>query len=433
MADVKPTAPSDNNVEQGVMRESLKEAPTVSSAAVTPAPPAEGKPAPAPSAPPAEGKPPTEGKPAAEGKKEEKIPSLFPNQFARTSLEYWGKSTLDYNWYWILTVFLGFTGLDMLYLRSPIMMIVKIIVNIFTLGYWWAYDALEATFNSKHVKVAGPTAPFYGPLGIAGGMFMGLPGTPVDRAKHANFLVYSIILIFTGLFGGDSFLTGDNLSGYLRIFFLITIILAPISFLWWMYKIYQLYVRPDQTLDQNWEFFGAPEPDDAASKCPNALEVFTVWVVDTLGVVIEYIPILSQFAPAIKALAQSLRVAYGFVKKVAQTAYGVTKIGKQAIDSGVMDVDQVETEKIRSEQSNSQPVKGGGQESSAYGALFLSASIAFVIFSSLSTTIWRTYQKWTNAAKTTTYKPTDAEANQPGSERSDDPPQPTRSRKNASK
>ena len=321
----------------------------------------------------------------------------------------------------------------MLYLRSPIMMIVKIIVNIFTLGYWWAYDALEATFNSKHVKVAGPTAPFYGPLGIAGGMFMGLPGTPVDRAKHANFLVYSIILIFTGLFGGDSFLTGDNLSGYLRIFFLVTIILAPISFLWWMYKIYQLYVRPDQTLDQNWEFFGAPEPDDAASKCPNALEVFTVWVVDTLGVVIEYIPILSQFAPAIKALAQSLRVAYGFVKKVAQTAYGVTKIGKQAIDSGVMDVDQVETEKIRSEQSNSQPVKGGGQESSAYGALFLSASIAFVIFSSLSTTIWRTYQKWTNAAKTTTYKPTDAEANQPGSERSDDPPQPTRSRKNASK
>ena len=141
---------------------------------------------------------------------------MFGNPFYRTSLEFWKSSTLNYTFYWILAVFLGFFGLDMLYLRSPWAMVAKFLTNIFTFGYWWIYDAVEATFNKTQVQLVGPSAPFYGPLGIAGGQFMGAPGTKVQLEKHYTFALYVISVCIGGVFGADSFLTGDKMSGWIR-------------------------------------------------------------------------------------------------------------------------------------------------------------------------------------------------------------------------
>ena len=337
---------------------------------------------------------------------------MFSSPFYRTSLEYWQTSTLNYTWYWIFAVFLGFFGLDLLYARSPLGAITKFIVNIFTLGAWWYYDAIEATFNKKQVQTVGPSFPPYGPLGIAGGQFMG-KGTDKEKDKHANFLIYGAIVLFTGLFGGDSFLVGDNLSGYIRIISLLSLIFSPIALIWWGYKLYLYFIRTDQLLDQNYEYFGAPKPANAGTICPNVLEIFTAWSIDTAGVVLDYIPIVSKFAPALRMLATSLRKAYGIAVDVVDTVQKVSNLDMQT----PLHIDESEVKEIVKQvggYSDSDSVSGTA------GSSILIIAIGAIIVSSLSMTLWRGYKNW---------KDVNAEADKPSSERSDAPPDPGHIRK----
>lgn len=331
---------------------------------------------------------------------------MFGNPFYRTSLEYWKSSNLNYTWYWILTVFLGWAGLDMLYLRSPLGMIGKIILNAFTFGYVWFYDAMEATFNKQQVQVAGPSNPFYGPLGIAGAMFMGT-GTKDSQDRHYYFFIYALVLLCTGIFGGDSFLVGDKLSGYIRLLSLFSFIFAPLAIIWWFYKLYQLFIRPDQLLDQNYKFFGAPEPKDIDLKCPNVLEIFSAWAFDTTGVVLDYIPLLNNFAPLIKGIAESMRVAYGMTKSAVETASKLAEQGPAMVDqiASVREVNPSEVAEVAKAQ------KGG-----AVGSSLFVFAIGFVIFSSLSMTLWRSVKNWKNG--------TQSEANQRADQKTDEPPKP---------
>lgn len=347
---------------------------------------------------------------------------MFSSPFYRTSLEYWQTSTLNYTWYWIFAVFLGFFGLDLLYARAPLGAIAKFIVNIFTLGAWWYYDAIEATFNKKQVQTVGPSFPPYGPLGIAGGQFMG-KGTDKEKDKHANFLIYGAIVLFTGLFGGDSFLVGDDLSGYIRIISLLSLIFSPIALIWWGYKLYLYFIRTDQILDQNYEYFGAPKPANAGAICPNVLEMFTAWIIDTAGVVLEYIPILNKFAPALRMLAASLRKAYGIVVDVVDAVQKVSEL-----DMSTLETDR---EQVKDLHAASLPIKaqvGGSSDSvsdsvsDTAGSSILIIAIGAIIVSSLSMTLWRGYKNWKDVNS-------NAEADKPSSERSDAPPDPGHIRK----
>jgi TM2 domain-containing membrane protein YozV len=319
-------------------------------------------------------------------------------------LNYWKKSTLNYNWYWFLTTFLGWTGLDMLYLRSPMMAIVKIVVNIFTLGYYWFYDAMEATFNKEQVQMAGPTMPFYGPLGVAAGMFMGRPGTDEDRSKHAYFLIYGVVLAFTGLFGGDSFLVGDNQSGYIRLISLCTIIFAPIAIFWWLYKLYLFFIRTDILLDTNWKWFGAPEPA-IDSSCPNMLEVFTVWVLETFSVVLEYIPILGKVVPMLREVIKKLRIAYGMAVEVVEKGAQSVKVVNDAISQGSMTIEKTEAKEIVQGRTT-----GGGTESDVGKSTLFMLALGSVMVSGMGMTFWRTYQ---NAKRPATKQRNDKDGDVP--------------------
>lgn len=323
----------------------------------------------------------------------------------RQSLEYWQKATLDYNWYWIFAVFLGWTGLDMLYLRSPLMAVTKVILNILTLGYYWFYDAMEATFNQDQVKAIGPTMPFYGPIGLAGGMFRGTPvnsGTEAEQSKHYNFLLYGLVLFTLGIFGGDSFLTGYNMSGYVRILLLISIIGAPLALLWFGYNIYLYLFRQDQLFDGLYDYFGATKPS-GSSLCPNILETTTAWVIDTASVILSYIPILSWFSPFLKDLANRLYKAYGIVVDTAEAAMAAKDYvvgAPQTLATG----------------------QAGGAPATLpdpVGATIIAATIASVIVSALLLTFWRNYQN----VKTTAAQPT-TKGDKRNGEKSDDPPHP---------
>jgi TM2 domain-containing membrane protein YozV len=252
--------------------------------------------------------------------------------FFRSSVKYWRQPTLNYTVYWALAVFLGFTGLDYLYLGSPLMFVSKAILNIFTLGFLWFYDALNATFNTDQVKLAGPFIPGFGPLGIGGGRFADEdrpgPSNPEEAAKATNFLYYGLGLMTLGFFGVDSFMSGDKLSGFLRLIAIFTFIYIPVAFIWYVYNLYRYFVRTGDCLDANWNYFGAPEPKEGA-QCPNVLQTFTVWALETTLTVIEYIPVVNVAAPVLKRLIEDLKTAYGIVKTVAAQAM---EIGGKVIE-----------------------------------------------------------------------------------------------------
>lgn len=357
---------------------------------------------------------------------------MIGNPFYRTTLEYWKASTQNYTWYWVLAVFFGWAGLDMFYLRSPIAGVAKALLTVFTLGFVWFYDAIQATFNKEQIQVSGPISPFYGPLGIAGGMFMGAPGTDEQLGKHAHMLLYGIVLIATGLFGGDSFLVGDKLSGYIRIISLVTIFFAPVAFIWWLYKLYLYFIRTDQLLDQNYEFFGAPEPADASSKCPNVLEIFTVWAVHTAGTIVGYIPFVGPIGEWLLNLSLKLKDAYGMVKSTVESVQKVEPALKQMQSAMVVKPEDVQTavakqpEPARSAPSTN-PMVGGGVDATPTGSSILIVAIGAIIVASFSKTFWSVYNSWRNGGKTNT-----TDANQRDGEISDVPPHPDHSRANAS-
>lgn len=281
--------------------------------------------------------------------------------FFRSSVKYWQKPTLNYTVYWALAVFLGFSGLDYLYIGSPLMCVGKLVLNIFTFGLLWMYDALNATFNMDQVKLAGPFIPGFGPLGIGGGRFVDEdrpgPSNPEEAAKATNFLYYGFGLLALGFFGVDSFMTGDNLSGFLRLGSLLTFIFAPVAILWYIFNIYRYFIRTDMCLDMNWNYFGAPEPAEG-DKCPNVLELFTVWMLETATTVIEFIPGLNVVAPILRNLIASLKLAYGIVTATVKVA---VETGKKVVE-GAQQLKTMQTTLMSSFPISTQQIQGALQK-----------------------------------------------------------------------
>lgn len=175
--------------------------------------------------------------------------------FDRTQYDYW-KGFLSYDLLWALSIVGGALALDHLYLRSPVTFLIKIVVNIFTLGLWWLYDALQLTFNRDVVKIFGLPMPTMGHEGLGSGVL----ASDIPTDKHASFLFYGLTLIVGGIFGADAFLTGNRKEGFVRLISLITVLFAPVAFIWYGYKLFRFFFKTGAVLDENWEYFGAPRP-----------------------------------------------------------------------------------------------------------------------------------------------------------------------------
>jgi hypothetical protein len=187
------------------------------------------------------------------------------NLFKRTQFGFWGNSLLDYKIYWFLAVIGGFFALDHLYLRSPYTFVAKLVVNTMTFGVWYIYDALQATFNKDKIKLFGVSVPGIGPNGIGAGMFLNEPSnaTEEQKAKVGHYFMYTLILLFTGLLGGDSFYLGDKVSGFIRLFSVLSFIFFPVAAVWYMMNVGKWVITNNKVVDQNWDFFGAPKPEGA--------------------------------------------------------------------------------------------------------------------------------------------------------------------------
>jgi hypothetical protein len=250
-----------------------------------------------------------------------------------------GASYLSYNVFLALSVLGGFLALDHLYLRSPLTFLAKLILNVFTLGAWWLYDASQAVFNRDVVKIFGLSLPGWGPMGIGAGTM----AADVPDKKHMAFFAYGLALIFGGIFGLDSFLVGDNQSGFIRLISLITVIFAPLAIFWWGINMVKFFAKTKDVVEMNWEYFGAPQPaeekmtlgEQIVSKIPFLNKIFgpAGAVSGPLAVVEE---VLGKRAANIaeKALEPALGTLQGAVG-VAQEAVGTVK---SAVDLGAQTV-----------------------------------------------------------------------------------------------
>jgi hypothetical protein len=219
-----------------------------------------------------------------------------------------GAEYLSYNVFLGLSVLGGALALDHLYLRSPLTFLVKIILNILTLGTWWLYDATQAIFNRDVIKVYGLSVPGLGPKGIGAGC---LANDNPDK-KHMAFFFYGLAVILGGMFGLDSFIVGDKQSGFIRLVCLITGIFAPIAIFWWIYNLFKFFFQTKDVTNTYWEYFGAPQP---------AEQTMTI-----LQKIVAKFPFLERFVgPAMRAK-----------DKVINTA---TQVGQKAVDIAEAAVD----------------------------------------------------------------------------------------------
>jgi len=343
-----------------------------------------------------------------------------------TTLDRWKTQNLDYNWYFALTIAGGFFGLDYLYLGSPIGAIVKFIFNIFTLGYWWYFDALNATVSQDQIRLYGPSAPVIGATGLAAGRFRDakreLP--PTDQLnKHLNFMIYGLVIATLGIFGGDSFLTGNFFNGAIRLFSFISIIGIPIAMLWFVSNAYYYLLDTSSALDQNWLFFGAPKPADESAECPSVLMVFTVWALETSLTVMEFIPILSTFVPFLRTFIERLRDAYGMTVKVVKATVKELIVAKTKGEQLLAQEQGKPLPTAQELQVKIAEQKGGAfDDSNPLAAILLFGTIGFILVSSIVVSLRRQRQNAAEPKSTDSAK--SKAAKQHGGEATDEPPEP---------
>jgi hypothetical protein len=365
--------------------------------------------------------------------------------FSSSSLKNWKAQNLNYYWYWTLAVIFGWCSLEQLYLGSPRTFVLKNIANVFLLGYPWLYEALMATTARPQVEVFGAALPVV-PISVGAGRFAtgtSGGGDPVVNSKHYRFLLYSLVLAFTGIAGGDSFVTGNYFAGFVRLFSLLSVFFAPIAIFWWLYKMILYFIKTEGVLEEYWEFFGYPKPNET-QPCPGFLEHTTLWIlalVDAgLDVVASVFPVLSPVISLVKQFRMALVESWGFavdawglivheVKQTAEVAAGIAQMSTEAPSASEIAAAKKGIETAAATNAAATQA-GGGQAVSGITSsplsVALAATLGFILVSSVVLSLLRAYQK--NVATSKATRPT---PDQRGGEGDDVPPDPRGARGDA--
>lgn len=142
-----------------------------------------------------------------------------------TSGKFWGGTVLPY---WVLMVFTalpftGFFGLDHLLFRSPSTALVKFLVNLVTLGFWYFYDIVQVFGDKPFVKEYGLSKPTSGPAGLGLDYFRNITKDKdtlgPSKTGFLSILLF-VLYLFTTLvpFGVSNFVAGDTEGGLAKFF-----------------------------------------------------------------------------------------------------------------------------------------------------------------------------------------------------------------------
>lgn len=364
------------------------------------------------------------------------------------SLDDWKETTqLSYLMYYSLALIPG--SFEQLYLGSPKTFILKNILNVFLFGFPWLYEIFMATWSRPQVELFGSPNPLSTGIHVGGGRFAADETEVGDL--HLRAFAYPFILLLGGIIGIDSFFMGNYTSGFFRLFCTLTVFLLPISFIWWVYKIFLYIFVTDRVYAEDGAFFGYPSAKKGS--CPSTLEHVTAWAGAVGKAVTSPIPVIG---PVVATVVDSYTASIGFlvsvlgftVEQATATVKGLQAISQKASNSLTPSNNLAQARKdeglaaeaataaAKAKATADIPVKkqgGGGSPvldtSSALGAL-LTGTIGFIFVSSIVLSWRRTYQnagfqstQSTKAATTATTATTSTTVQRPG-EGDDVPPEP---------
>jgi len=347
------------------------------------------------------------------------------------SLDDWKETTqLSYVWYWILACIPG--SFEQLYLGSPKTFVLKNILNVFLLGFPWLYEIFMATWSRPQVELFGSPNPLSTGIHVGGGRFAATEAEVSDL--HLRAFAYPFILLLGGIIGLDSFFMGNYTTGFFRLFCTLTVFLAPISLVWWIYKIFLYIFVTDSVYAEDGEFFGYPSAKKG--NCPSTLEHLTGWLMAVAKAITSPIP---GIGPLVATVADSYAATVGFlvsvfgftVDQATATVKGVQQIASKVstLTPGDLEAKKVD-EATAAAAAAEVPQKGqtgGGSPvldtSSALGAL-LTGTIGFIFVSSIVLSWRRTYQNaGAQSTKAAATSATSTTIQRPG-EGDDVPPEP---------
>jgi len=165
-----------------------------------------------------------------------------PSNFVHlmSDVEVWKYPDRDYFTFVILSILLGFFGVDHIYLRSFPTAIAKLIVNLGTLGLWYIWDLLQIFSDGDRIKREGLNSPFDWVKGIGRGVF----AKPEDKFMAQKDYILYTILTFFGCLGADKFYLGEYGQGILKLISCFNIFLFLFGWAWvaydWFHAVFTM-------------------------------------------------------------------------------------------------------------------------------------------------------------------------------------------------
>jgi hypothetical protein len=183
-----------------------------------------------------------------------------------TQGRFWGGATASSMIYMLLAIFpiTGLLGIDHLYLHSPGTFILKAILNVCTLGFWYFYDVIQAmSFESEGIAAKGLSVPWFGPAGIGAGSFK-VGGAAESPQNSLMYIAYVLSAMFVP-FGLDYVIAGDYVGAGLKY---VSLFMFGIGLLYGIFNVYKIVMKPEEVFCEgtyryapfSW-VFGATNPD----------------------------------------------------------------------------------------------------------------------------------------------------------------------------
>lgn len=162
--------------------------------------------------------------------------------FTHTQGTTWGGTQISLPVLKAVSLLGGFFGLDHMLLRSPRTAVLKLLVNIVSLGFWYFYDIVQLFSEPNEMVTGGLRLPIVGDVGFGAGILSGpsaeTAAAPTTRPSPWRFLAYAL-LIWIPL-GFSNIIAGDYMGGAAKFF----LTLSPFflfTFLWAIFSTFRTY------------------------------------------------------------------------------------------------------------------------------------------------------------------------------------------------
>jgi TM2 domain-containing membrane protein YozV len=194
-----------------------------------------------------------------------------PSNFVHlmSDVEVWKYPDRNYMTFIILSILLGFFGVDHIYLRSFPTAIAKTVVNLFTLGLWYFWDILQIVNDGDRIKKEGLNSPFDWVKGIGRGVFA-TPGSSFMAPK--DYVLYTILTFF-GCLGADKFYLGEYGQGIVKLISCFNIFLFLFGWFWVAWDMYHAVFTMRTVMTEG---ISSPLPYSLLFTSINARSLFTV-------------------------------------------------------------------------------------------------------------------------------------------------------------